>query len=136
VSDLNVVEYLASKGFHGKQANGPEVAYPCFFECGEPADSRKRKLYLNTEDGFYDCKVCGASGGTFLLQKHFGDTPSAPAAGGDNHVRRQILNWAAEVGSVMLTNNDDIMMYLLRERGLSAETIVERKSAGSATTGR
>jgi archaellum biogenesis ATPase FlaH len=127
VSDLNVVEYLASKGFHGKQANGPEVAYPCFFECGEPADSRKRKLYLNTEDGFYDCKVCGASGGTFLLQKHFGDTPSAPAAGGDNHVRRQILNWAAEVGSVMLTNNDDIMMYLLRERGLSAETIVERK---------
>jgi archaellum biogenesis ATPase FlaH len=127
MADFDVIAYLSSKGFQGKQANGPEVTYPCFFDCQEPADSRKRKLYVNAEEGLYSCKVCGVSGGTFLLQKHFGDEPVKAAPGADPHVRRQILNWAAEVGSVMLGNNEDILMYLLHERGLSEDTIVERK---------
>jgi hypothetical protein len=120
------ITYLASKGYQGRQANGPEVVYPCFFDCGLPADSRKRKLYVHSEEGYYDCKVCGASGGTYLLQKHFGDEPTKAEPGEDPHTRRRILNWAAEVGSAMLSNNDEQMLYLLG-RGLSPETIVENK---------
>jgi 5S rRNA maturation endonuclease (ribonuclease M5) len=127
VAELDLVGYLASKGLHGRRANGPEVAYPCFMECGESRDSRKRKLYVNTEDGFWTCFVCGAAGGTYLLQQHFGDNPVRPMPGTDPHVRRQVLTWAAEVGAAMLRNNDDVLLHLLNERGLSPETIIERK---------
>jgi archaellum biogenesis ATPase FlaH len=123
---VDPVAYLASKGLQGKQGAGPEVAYPCFFDCAEPPHSTKRKLYVNTETGLYTCFVCGAVGGTYLLQKHFGDEPSRPEPGTDPHTRRKILDWAAEVGSVMLTNNDEALTYLL-DRGLSAETIIEAK---------
>ena len=126
---LDVVSYLASKGYQGRRANGPEVAYPCFFACDEAPTSRKRKLYVNTEEGYYDCKVCGASGGTYLLQTHFGDDPKGDKklSVSDTQLKREILGWAAEVGSAMLGNNDEMMLYLLNERGLSPETIVEAK---------
>jgi hypothetical protein len=45
-----------------------------------PPSSSKRKLYVNTETGLYTCFVCGASGGTYLLQKHFGDEPTKARA--------------------------------------------------------
>jgi hypothetical protein len=127
---FDAVNYLAGKGKHGRQANGPEVAYPCFFDCNEPDDSRKRKLYVNTDEGWYDCKVCGASGGTTLLQRHFGDEPpkgekALPTH--DSHTKRKILNWAADVGAAMLSNNDDILLDLMSSRGLSPETVLERK---------
>jgi hypothetical protein len=125
-ADLDVVAYLASKGMKGKQANGPEVAYPCFFDCAELPNSTKRKLYVNVEEGVYDCKVCGAQGGTFLLQKHFGDDPKMAAASDDSFARRRILTHAAETGVAMLENNDDALLWLLN-RGLDPETILARK---------
>lgn len=127
MTDLNISEYLASKGYRGRQAAGAEMAFPCFFDCQEPADSRKRKLYINLEEGFYDCKVCGAHGGTYLLQKHFGDSPEETHLVADNsQARRDILNEAAAAGAAMLLQNDDTLMYLI-ERGLEPETILERR---------
>jgi len=125
-ADLDVAAYLTSKGLKGRQGPGPEVIYPCFFDCQEPADSRKRKLYVNTEEGVYDCKVCGANGGTYLLQKHFGDDPKASISSDDSYTRRKILNWAGEVGSTMLENNEQALLYLIN-RGLDPETIINRK---------
>jgi hypothetical protein len=127
VSEFDPVAYLASKNLRGKPASGGrEITYPCFFECGEPADSRKRKLYLNVADGFYHCKVCGVSGGTWMLQKHFGDEPRAGTSD-DAFMRRRILDSAAQVGVEMLNNNDDVLLYLLNDRGLTAETVIARK---------
>lgn len=127
-AEFDVIAYLASKGLHGKQANGPEVAYPCFMTCGEPADSRKRKLYVNTDEGLWDCKVCAESGGTTLLQRHFGDEPAKrDGPFEDVQAKRKILNWAADVGAAMLANNDEHLLYLMNDRGLSPETILERK---------
>lgn len=127
MTDINVISYLAGKGLRGRQGSGNEVTYPCFFDCQESPNSNKRKLYINTEDGFYVCFVCGAQGGTYLLQKHFGDDPKRPEIGEDPLIRRKILNWAAKTGAQMLSNNDDVMLYLLNERGLSPESIVDRQ---------
>lgn len=127
MADIDVVAYLASKGHHGRQASGAEVTYACFFDCNKDDSDRKKKLYVNTEEGFFDCKVCGATGGTYLLQKHFGDEPEKKAPDEDPNLHRKIRNWAADVGSAMLANNDDMLMYLMDERGLSPETILERK---------
>ena len=42
--DFDVVAYLAAKGLRGKPASGGrEVMYPCFFDCEEPAGSKKTK---------------------------------------------------------------------------------------------
>lgn len=124
---FDVSAYLVGKGYRGRPASGGrELTFPCFFDCAEPADSRKRKLYVNTEEGFYSCKVCGASGGSYTLQKHFGDDPKSGTSD-DAFTRRRILDWAADVGAEMLSNRDDVMLYLIHERGLSPETIVERK---------
>lgn len=125
-AEFDIIEYLATKGLRGKQAAGPEVAFPCFMDCGEPKDSNKRKLYVNSVEGFWQCKVCDSSGGTYLLQKHFGDEPTTfktvePA------VRREILSEAAEVGAQILLKDDDALLYLLNERGLTEDTIVAKK---------
>lgn len=125
--DFDPVAYLAGKGVRGRPASGGrEMTYPCFLDCAEPADSRKRKLYLNVTEGVYHCKVCGAAGGSWSLQRHFGDEPRAGTSN-DAFMRRRILDAAVEVGETMLANNDDPMLYLLNERGLAPETIVERR---------
>lgn len=72
-----------------------------------------------------NCKVCGVSGGSWTLQKHFGDEPRA-GTNDDAFMRRRILDAAVQVGIDMLNNNDSVELYLL-ERGLSSKTITERK---------
>jgi archaellum biogenesis ATPase FlaH len=127
VAEFDVIAYLAGKGLRGRAASGGrEMVFPCFFDCQEPVDSKKRKLYISADEGFYHCKVCGVSGGTYMLQQHFGDEPRT-GTNDDPFTRRRILDSATELGQSMLINNDDVMLYLLTERGLSAETIIERK---------
>lgn len=133
-AELDVAAYLATKGYRGKQGPGPELIYPCFFDCQEPADSRKRKLYVNTEEGVYQCKVCLAEGGTYLLQQHFGDDPKASVSSDDSFARRKILNWASEVGATMLENHDPAMLYLVNDRGLDPETVINAR-LGCITNG-
>lgn len=127
MSDFDGVAYLAGKGIRGKPVSGGrEITYPCFFDCEEPTLSAKRKLYLNVAEGFYNCKVCNASGGSWMLQKHFGDEPRSGSTD-DAFMRRRILDGAVAAGETMLSNNDDAMLYLLRERGLTDETIIQRR---------
>ena len=124
-ASFDVEAYLASKGYAPKRGSSGELHIPCFF-CGEAPDSRKRKLYINTRTGFYHCKVCEAKGGTTLLMRHFGDeakdADSTPVP-----KRSKVLEQATEVGQSMLVQNDDQMLYLLSDRGLSPETILERR---------
>lgn len=128
-ADFDVVGYLAEKGYTGRRTSGVEVVYPCFFDCGEEPNSRKKKLYINSVDGWFSCKVCDAHGGTYLLKKQFGDEQDTtePLPGQNPAVRRKILSDAAMVGMQMLANNDDVQLYLMNERGLSPETILERQ---------
>jgi hypothetical protein len=125
--EFDPVAYLATKGLRGKPVSGGrEITYACFFDCGEPGDSKKKKLYIQADTGLYQCKVCDASGGSYLLQKHFGDAPND--AHHDNpFARRRILDSATEVGETILHNNDDVLTWLVTERGLEAETVIERR---------
>jgi hypothetical protein len=135
VSEFDAVAYLASKNLRGKPASGGrEVTYPCFFDCSEPPDSSKRKLYIHVADGFYHCKVCGASGGSWMLQKHFGDEPRA-GSNDDAFMRRRILDSATQVGVQMLNNNDDVLLYLLNDRGLSPRPSSPASSGSSPAAG-
>lgn len=128
MTEFDVAAYLLSKGYRGRPTSGPEICYPCFFDCGEAADSKKKKLYVNSSDGYYYCQVCNAFGGSYKLQQHFGDTPTdVQPSGPDPMVRRKILGEAADLGMKFLEGNDDALMYLMDERGLSPETIIERK---------
>ena len=126
--------YLSTKGYRGRKATGSEVAYPCFFDCNEPPDSRKRKLYVNADTGLYSCKVCVSEGGSHKLLAHFGDQPEGEdstrcAVLGQKIGRRsEVLQDATAVGEQMLLNNEDQMLYLLGpKRGLSPEVIVSRR---------
>ena len=117
--------YLVGKGIRGRRATGSEVAYPCFFDCREPADSVKRKLYVNSATGLFSCKVCGAEGNGPKLMAAFGDDHDPTA---DTPRRLEVMEAAVEVAANMLTHNDDIIFYLLgSRRGLSPETIETRR---------
>jgi hypothetical protein len=125
--EFDAVAYLASKGIRGRAASGGrEMVYPCFFDCEEPPNSSKRKLYLQSSEGFYHCKVCGTSGGSYMLQKHFGDEPRSGSSD-DGFARRRILDSAVKVGQTMLNSNDDVLLYLLNDRGLTSQTIIDRQ---------
>lgn len=120
-------DYLTSKGLRGRHATGSEVAYPCFFDCAEPSDSRKRKLYVNAESGLYSCKVCVCEGNSVTLMRHFGDQPTngtTPSIGR----RSEVLEAATAIGETMLTGDEDVIEYLLGpRRRLDPETIVARR---------
>ena len=119
--------YLTSKGYRGRPSTGAEVAYPCFFDCNEASDSRKRKLYVNVETGLYSCKVCVSEGNGVSLMKHFGDEPAEVAVAGVGR-RAEVLEAATQVGEKTLAGHEDALLYLLGpRRGLSPETVVNRR---------
>jgi hypothetical protein len=105
------------------------VTYPCFFDCNEPPDSKKKKLYVNADSGLYSCKVCVSEGNHVQLMRHFGDEPEK--TGVDAVVvgrRSEVLEAVTDLGEQMLTQNEDVLDYLLGpRRGLSPEAIVERR---------
>ena len=124
---MDYESYLTSKGYRGRHSTGSEVAYPCFFDCAEPSDSRKRKLYVNAETGLYSCKVCVSEGNGVTLMRHFGDEPEADNAPSIGR-RSEVLEEATAAGERMLSNNDDVLLYLLGpRRRLSPETVIERR---------
>ncbi len=126
--EFDAVAYLAAKGHRGKPVSGGrEIVYACFFDCNEPANSSKKKLYVNRAEGLYDCKVCGASGGNRALQQHFGDTVESPRDEDDPYLRRRILDLATERGQEILKQNDQALLYLMNERGPSPATIATSK---------
>ncbi|MGZ4745627.1 MAG: DnaB-like helicase C-terminal domain-containing protein [Oryzihumus sp.] len=125
--ELDVVEYLSSKGVKVYKAAGDEVTAHCFFCQSASNQKGKGKLYINTVEGLYQCKVCGEAGNARTLMRHFGDKVEskvdAPRAN-----RRAMLELATSVGEQMLANNDAIIEYLLGpKRGLSAETVLEAR---------
>lgn len=126
-ANFDPIEYLASKGHHGKRGGTGEFSYACFFGCNEQPNSKKKKLYINARSGYFHCKVCEERGGTYLLLKHFGDEPTKDDDGQPVPARSQLLNQAAELGAIMLEQNDDLMLYLLNERGLTPQTIIDRQ---------
>jgi 5S rRNA maturation endonuclease (ribonuclease M5) len=121
------VSYLSGHGYSGRRATGSEVAYPCFFDCNEPPESRKRKLYINADSGLYSCKVCVSEGNHVTLMRHFGDEPEReekPTIGR----RSEVLEAATSAGENMLAQNEDVIDYLLGpRRHLSPESIVNRR---------
>lgn len=125
---MDWVAYLTAKGYHGRRATGAEVAYPCFFDCEEPADSRKRKLYVNADTGLYSCKVCVSEGNHVKLMRHFGDEPEKTPDINTTGRRSEVLEAATKVAEQMLLNNDDVLEYLLGpRRHLAPETVVSRR---------
>ncbi len=125
---FDAISYLATKGYRGRPVSGGrEATFPCFFACEEPASSNKRKLYVHAESGMFHCKVCDSSGGSYLLQKHFGDEPTKDGGSEDLFLRRRILDAAVNSGMDMLAANDQALLYLMNDRGLSPETIIARK---------
>jgi hypothetical protein len=126
---VDVIAFLSDQGIlNGRSGAGNEVAFPCFFDCNEPPDSTKRKLYVNRETGFYECKVCLTKGGTTLLQKHFGIEPDRDPALPPPVRRGSVLEAATQLGEKWLAEHDDAMLYLLGEkRCLPPEVIVEAR---------
>lgn len=148
---MDWVQYLAGKGFVGRRATGAEVVYPCFFDCNEPSDSRKRKLYVNADTGLYSCKVCVSEGNHVTLMRFFGDEPERPEDArstrclvvnslNDPRVptavrdaittgrRSEVLADATTAGEKFLAANDKALEYLLGpRRSLNPETIVNRR---------
>jgi len=120
MSDVDVRGYLRSKGLDVKMS-GKECVVPCFFVCGEHADSRKKKLYVNSEHGAWDCKVCGQQGGWRAVLEHFGDKiEDTPAAKPSR--KFQINEEYLHATQDALMQNKKALAYLF-ERGLTLDTI-------------
>lgn len=122
----DLTQYLTGQGAQVFQASGHEVTTHCFF-CADGDPKGKGKLYLNVESWLYECKRCGEKGNKRTLLRHFGDEDTVEyLPGEDPTIRRKILEEATELAAQMLANNEKIMLYLLG-RGLSAETIVQKR---------
>lgn len=73
-----------------------------------------------------NCKVCDEKGGSTLLMRHFGDEED-PKDGKPVPTNHRALEAAADVARQFLTNNDEMLLWLLNERGLEPDTIQQRR---------
>lgn len=128
MTEVDLHAYLRSKGLRVRlAAGGREVTCPCFFpECNEPADSDKRKLYVNRDSGVFFCFRCNARGHINSLRQMLGDEPIALQSE-DPYARHLILDQAVTAAEEMLFANEPVLRYLMDERGLTPETIMERR---------
>lgn len=124
---VDVTQYLSGHGVQVYRANGSEITFHCLW-CPDGDGRGKGKCYINTETWLYDCKRCGERGNRRTLLKHFGDEEEVTyLPGADPGKRRRVLEESAAVAHQMLLNNDEMLAYLIGERGLSAATITEYK---------
>lgn len=126
--NLDLVQYLSSKGVRTFRAAGDEVTAHCW-ACDDGNPKGKGKLYLNTESWLWSCKRCDARGNRKALFTHFGDEDTAEVTylpGQHPGLRRKALTEAVLLGEQMLDNNNEVLEYLLG-RGLSVQTIVDAR---------
>lgn len=122
----DVATYLAGAGLQVYRASGNEVTVHCPF-CLDGDPRGKGKCYVNTETWLYECKRCGEKGNRKTLLRHFGDEDTVEfLPGSDPGARRRVLEEYTDHAADLLANNEAMMLYLLG-RGLSAETIIERR---------
>ena len=70
----NVVKaYLTKKGIEYREHGNELIAHCCFNDCDTDSKGREAHLYIEKNEGLYDCKKCGSKGNFVTLQKHFGD---------------------------------------------------------------
>ena len=122
-----LVDYLTSKGVVTYRASGNEVTAACWW-CND-GNPHKRKLYLNTDTWFYDCKVCGEHGNRKTLLRYYGDDERDEmkyAPGTDPVLRSKALREGIALAEDLLYNNQGVLDYL-QGRGLSLETIVDAR---------
>ncbi|NBR22246.1 MAG: hypothetical protein EBU08_00345 [Micrococcales bacterium] len=124
---IDILEYLESKQVQikGVTHDNTQVYMPCMF-CGEDDDKRGR-LYINVDPesdrwGAYFCFLCNTKGGINSLREFWGDPPLK-----DSHEFPQIMNVAAEFYASALYENPEAYEYLTHKRGLTEETIRNRK---------
>lgn len=116
----SVEVYLRGKGLEVFRASGGrQLTLKCIF-CGE--NHSKGKMYVNAENGAFDCKICGVSGGWRMLLEHFGDEPDEESPAYKPSRALSILTEYAELSARALRANPRIVEYLT-ERGLTADTI-------------
>ena len=133
MGEVDIVDYLTEKGLKPRQANATNIHLACFFH-GE-ADDERGRLYISTEapNFFWQCFVCGETGGLNKIRKFFGDVPlrnaSADAKPDDlaDDTLQGIFNAATEFYHEALGENAEAFAYLRQKRGLTYETITKFK---------
>lgn len=124
-----VEEYLRSKNVDVYRAGSGQLTLKCLWH----DDSRpKGKLYVNAENGAFDCKGCGTQGGLRMLMEHFGDELGESSSAYKPSRKLLVNTEYAVVAASYLAANSKVSDYLL-ERGLSPEVI---KEAGLGYHGR
>jgi len=126
---IDLVEYLDRKGIPHFQAAGPELTIHCPW-CPDGNPKYKGKCYVNTADAVFYCQRCQETGTWHKLVRQFGDDPdqlTGTPDGPDPHTRQQVLTDALRYAVEQLANNEPVLRWLMRERGLDPETIVDAK---------
>lgn len=138
-----IIEYLAEKGLKFKEAGNNQFLIEVCPACG---DDKFHHVYMNQENGLWDCKKCAAKGHLNQFRNYYGDTPLDlsdftvdPAAVGN------IVPGAATIkpektyrsmkpeeamdamARLWMDPENRVLKYLVEERHLKPETIKEFK---------
>lgn len=118
-------EYLAKKSIAYRES-GKELILRCLFnDCDKDSQGNEAHLYLNAEDGRYECKKCGERGNLITMAKALGDDLSDVALTPEPSARvskRVAIFDARSVDEAVMALPDRIRAYL-KNRGLSDDVI-------------
>lgn len=121
-----IIDYLTSKGLEFRETNG-QINIKGSKCCG---NEKWHHLYINTESGLWDCKVCGERGNFGKYMSLFGDTPSTEVmsqkpAQVTQKERKAYNPTKDELRQLQMNlwSNEEALKYLREERGLKDDTI-------------
>jgi DNA primase len=120
--NISVVEYLREKGLTIVKDEDKELVLHCIFsECDKDSKGTEAHLYINKDNGKYQCKKCGEKGNIVTLKKHFGDTtPATSQDTGKKYFTQSLVDDCAK-------NIPERIKKYLNERGVSDEIILKQK---------
>lgn len=118
---MGIEEYLRTKGFKIRLAPG-EFQTQCPF-CGDT--NKHGHLYVNRDHGAWMCHRCQEKGSFFELQTKLGDKPEPIHR--DLHSRWEVWDWVVNFCMAELMDAPAAMDYLIKERGLTLETVANNR---------
>ena len=145
-----IIQYFQDKGLKYKNSGNQQFVVQVCPACG---DDKFHHVYMNQEEGLWDCKKCGVEGNFNQFMEFYGDEPlsgnqqSFLVEGRDAPIQApvsqpksapvKVLNNAEAIdcASRLWATKEEVQKYLLEERGLDKD-VLETFKVGVDTKGR
>ena len=118
-----VKKFIENKGWEFKEVINNQLNVKICPMC----EDGRWKFYINSENGCWDCKLCGGSGNFYQLKARLGDLTEITSTSNIFENKQEILLEVLSEYQKNLNNSPEALKYLTETRGFTLENIEKFK---------